>query len=100
MHVSPLSRIELEGALPTIPNWRFEDDALVRELRFSSHPEAIAFIVELSAVAEEMSHHPEILNIWASVTLTLRTHDAGDKVTSLDIMLARAVDDLWDAAQG
>lgn len=100
MSLSPLTRLELEAVLPTIPGWRVEGDALVRELRFASHPEAIAFIVKLSVVAEELAHHPEILNVWATVTLTLRTHDAGDKITSLDVMLAREVDELWDASQG
>ena len=97
MGLSPLSANELDGVMPTIPDWRLEDGALVRRLRFDSHPAAIAFIVKVSSIAEEMEHHPEILNVWASVTLTLRTHDAGDRVTSLDVMLAREIDALMSS---
>lgn len=94
MALSPLTPYELDPILPTIPRWRSVNDSLVRDYEFASHPEAIAFIVRVSEVAEEHEHHPEILNVWSKVTLTLRTHDAGDKVTSFDVQLARAIDDL------
>lgn len=94
MALSPLSAYELDQIMPTIPEWTLEGDSLVRKWTFASHPEAIAFIVEVSRIAEDHEHHPEILNVWAHVTLTLRTHDAGNKVTSFDVQLARDIDDI------
>lgn len=96
MSISPLSSSEIKDALSTLPDWTLEDDALVRQLRFSSHPDAIAFMVRLAFINEELNHHPEILNVWANLTLTLRTHDADDKVTARDVELARKVDEVWE----
>lgn len=97
MSVRPLSSSDLEAALPTLSGWNVEDDALVRTFRFASHPDAIAFIVRLGFIAEEMSHHPEIWNVWANLKLTLRTHDADDRITSRDVDLAQKVNALWEA---
>lgn len=97
MSVSPLSPSELKTALPTLTDWRLEDNALVRHLRFTSHPDAIAFIVRLAFIHEKMNHHAEMLNVWANLTFTLRTHDAGDQVTALDVKLAREINELWAA---
>jgi 4a-hydroxytetrahydrobiopterin dehydratase len=38
-----------------------------------------------------MDHHPEWLNVYKTVEVTLSTHDAGG-LTDRDIALARAMD--------
>lgn len=96
MSVSPLSASELEATLSTLPDWRLENNALVRHLRFTSHPDAVAFMVRLAFIHEKMNHHSEMLNVWANLTFTLRTHDADDQVTSLDVKLAQEIDGLWE----
>jgi 4a-hydroxytetrahydrobiopterin dehydratase len=40
-----------------------------------------------------MDHHPEWLNVYKTVDVTLSTHDAGG-VTEKDIALAKAMDTL------
>ena len=40
------------------------------------------------------NHHPEIHNVYKTVVLALTTHDAGNKVTALDVELAAAIDAL------
>ena len=89
-----LSPPELERALGELDGWRHDGRALLKTLRFSSHPEAIAFLVRLAFVAEAQGHHAEIRNVYATVELTLTTHDAGDVVTEQDVRLARAIDGL------
>lgn len=44
-------------------------------------------------VAQGMDHHPEWFNVWNTVRIDLRTHDA-DGVTSLDLKLAEAMEAL------
>jgi 4a-hydroxytetrahydrobiopterin dehydratase len=45
----------------------------------------------MSFEAEELAHHPELLQVYGRVELRLRTHDAGNRVTALDVALATAI---------
>lgn len=85
-----LSVQEIESAIEDLPNWRYQDGALVRDYRFANFSEAFAFLTRVALLAEKNDHHPDIHNSWASVTLSLRSHDAGG-VTQRDIELARRV---------
>ena len=42
-------------------------------------------------VAEQLDHHPEWFNVYATVRVHLTTHDAGG-LSQLDLDLARAMD--------
>ena len=87
-----LTSDEIERALGDLPGWRFEQDALRREYTFGGFKEALSFIVRIGMHAEEQGHHPEIFNVYATVRLALRTHDAGDRVTAKDVELARTIE--------
>jgi len=86
-----LSRAELDEALGSLPGWRLEDGALVRDYRFAGFSEAFAFLTRVALLAEKADHHPDIHNSWARVTLRLSSHDAGG-VTQRDVDLASAID--------
>jgi 4a-hydroxytetrahydrobiopterin dehydratase len=88
----PLTEAEIHGALRALPEWRLEDDALCRDLRFADFTEAFSFLTRVALLAERSGHHPEIHNVYRDVTLRLRTHDAGDRVTRRDVELAAAID--------
>lgn len=75
--------------------WTTEGDALVSERRFADFAQALAFVNEVGALAEERGHHPDILlHGYNNVRLTLATHDAGHTVTDADRDLAAAIDAL------
>ena len=42
-----LTRDEIDLALPNLPGWRFEGDALVKVFTFDGFPEAVAFVNRL-----------------------------------------------------
>ncbi len=88
----PLSNDAIQSALEGLPEWAYGNERLVRTFTFSDFRAAISFIVRLSFYAEEMNHHPELTNVYNRVTVALTTHDAGDRVTDLDVKLARAID--------
>lgn len=88
-HVS--SERILEG-LKVLPGWSYEGNALHKTFKFKNFREAISFIVRLSFEAEERNHHPEIRNVYNSVTLHLSTHDAGNQVTEKDLQLAEIIE--------
>jgi 4a-hydroxytetrahydrobiopterin dehydratase len=51
------------------------------------------FSSRAALVAEKMDHHPEWLNVYGRVDVTLTTHSA-QGITALDIDLARKMDEI------
>ncbi len=76
-----------------LSNWALlpNRDAIVRSYQFKDFKSAFAFMTQCAMHAEEMNHHPEWLNVWNRVEVTLSTHDSGG-LTQRDIELARAMD--------
>jgi len=92
----PLSDAAVQEALADLDGWVHEDDKLKKTFEFSNFREAISFIVRLSFYAEELVHHPEIENVYSTVSIALTTHDAGDKVTDMDVELASQIEEfVW-----
>lgn len=92
----PLSESDIDDALDDLPGWSYEDDKIKKTYEFSNFREAISFIVRLSFHAEEMMHHPELENVYNTVSVALTTHDAGGKVTEMDTELASTIEEfVW-----
>ena len=68
-------------------------DAIAKTFRFADFSGAFGFMARAALAAEKMDHHPEWLNIYNRVEVTLSTHDAGG-LTERDIGLAAAMDRL------
>jgi 4a-hydroxytetrahydrobiopterin dehydratase len=86
--INALSALQIESHMGSLPGWTFEADSLKKTYSFGSFREAMSFLVRIGFEAEELNHHPELFNVYSTVTVTLRTHDAGNKVTDKDIDLA------------
>ena len=92
----PLSDADIDDALSDLDGWTHADDKLQKTFEFSNFREAISFIVRLSFCAEEMMHHPELENVYNTVSVALTTHDAGGTVTETDVELATKIEDfVW-----
>jgi 4a-hydroxytetrahydrobiopterin dehydratase len=68
-------------------------DAIHKAYRFKDFNEAFAFMSRIALMAEKMDHHPEWLNVYNRVEITLSTHDAGG-VSERDVALARFIDSI------
>lgn len=70
--------------------WTVEEagNAVTRQFKFKTFPEALGWMVNMGVIAEKMNHHPEWSNVYNRVDVRLTTHDAGG-LTSLDLELAR-----------
>ncbi|GAB5521099.1 MAG: hypothetical protein RhofKO_33500 [Rhodothermales bacterium] len=96
MAAQPLAADAVESMVANLPGWAYADDALTKTFEFKDFRAAVSFIVRMAFYADELNHHPELENVYNRVTLTLKTHDAGDKVTDLDIKLAQHIEDfVW-----
>jgi 4a-hydroxytetrahydrobiopterin dehydratase len=81
------------AALASLTGWTLVDgrDAITRTLKFADFSVAFGFMTRVALAAEKLDHHPEWLNVWNRVEITLSTHDAGG-LTERDIKLAKLID--------
>jgi 4a-hydroxytetrahydrobiopterin dehydratase len=89
--MTTLDHDTVRSALEGLEGWQLEDDAIVREWRFGSFGDAIAFINRVAAIAEDVDHHPDIWNSYATVRIRLTSHDVGG-VSQRDLDLAGRID--------
>ena len=89
---APLTKEDVAEALVHLPGWKHDKDALEKTFVMRDFSEALGFIVRVGVEAERINHHPELNNVWSRVTFRLSTHDAGNKVTGLDVQLAEAIE--------
>lgn len=75
-------------------SWKEKDNKLVKDFEFKDFSEAFAFLSRVALAAEKQNHHPEIFNVYNKVSLSLTSHDVGNKVTDRDIKLAQTIDKL------
>jgi 4a-hydroxytetrahydrobiopterin dehydratase len=85
-----LSDDEVEGALADLDGWERAGDEIVREVRFDTFPDAVAFVVRVGFAAEAANHHPDLDVRYNKVRVALSTHSAGG-ITDKDVDLARAI---------
>jgi 4a-hydroxytetrahydrobiopterin dehydratase len=81
--------------LRDFPLWRevAGRDAIARRFVFADFSAAFGFMTRVALLAEKMDHHPEWSNVYATVDITLATHDAGG-VTGMDLSMAREMEKL------
>ena len=91
-----LSPDELAAALYGLPLWSGDGEGIHRSVELPGFPDAVAALVRIAFVAEQLDHHPDVDLRWRTLHLTLVTHSAGG-VTELDLQLARRVDELFPA---
>ena len=83
-----LDLFTLEQRLADLDGWAGNQNGISRTFTFNDFPDALAFMVACAPGIEFRNHHPEWSNVYNRVAVTLRTHDAGNQVTELDIDLA------------
>ncbi len=84
---------ERAAALGGLDGWSEVEgrDAIQKTFKFKDFNEAFGFMTRAALKADRMDHHPEWLNVYNRVEVTLTTHDAGG-VTAKDLELAAFMD--------
>lgn len=101
-----LTEGELADALEGLPLWEPWEDAIAREhprvrqeLRrnfvFKSFLDAIDFMKFVAPRFHDRKHHPRWVNEWKMVQVRLTTWDAGNKITNIDVDVARSVESAY-----
>jgi 4a-hydroxytetrahydrobiopterin dehydratase len=96
-----LTSPEIADRLKTLPGWRLEGGALVREYQTDGWPTTLMLVNAIGFFAEAADHHPDLAVSWGKVGVKLWTHSAGG-VTASDVELARLIEEtaLWRPAAG
>jgi 4a-hydroxytetrahydrobiopterin dehydratase len=90
MRPARLDDEEILRRLEALPGWELREGRLWRRFRFEDFSRAFAFMTRCAMVAEQIDHHPDWLNVYNRVDVTLHTHDVGG-LTELDFSLAEAM---------
>ncbi len=85
--------LSLHGELGTAWNV-VEEHHLERSYKFKDFVRALKFTNVVGAIAEEASHHPDILTAWGKVVVTIWTHKI-DGLTEGDFILAARVEEAF-----
>ncbi len=92
-----LTEAERAAAMPALnaASWGHdpERDAIRKTFRFKNFVRAWSWMSAVALEAEKMNHHPEWMNVYGTVEVTLTTHDANG-LTELDVKLAQKMDAL------
>lgn len=93
--VPPLKGKELEQMRKRLPQWAhwkvINEHHLTREFKFPDFKQALEFVNQVGAIAEEQGHHPDILLSWGKAGITLWTHKV-DGLTESDFIMAAKID--------
>ena len=89
--MSTLDPDTVRARLGDLDGWELDGDTIRREFTFDGFRAAIDFINRIADLADDANHHPELTNVYSTVTVVLTTHDAGG-VTEKDLALAAAID--------
>jgi 4a-hydroxytetrahydrobiopterin dehydratase len=88
-----LTDLEIQNALISLKGWKMEKDGIIKSFVFENFKDALASMIKIGEVAEEMNHHPEWFNLYNKIDIRLSTHDKGG-ITQLDINLAKAIEEI------
>ena len=92
MTPAPISDQHLTAALSALPAWRRDGDSIARTYQLPSFADALAFMQDCAPEIERLAHHPEWTNVYDKVIVRLSTHDAGNRITTRDLELAKIMD--------
>lgn len=87
----PLSQKEAEELLRNIPLWSLGIRAIEREFKFKDFREAMEFVNQVAAIANEQDHHPDLFISYNKVQVTLSTHSIGG-LSLNDFIVAARID--------
>lgn len=93
-----LSDENAEEMLKQTPGWEIQDNTIQRTFSFPSFTAAMDFANQITPIAEEQDHHPDLHVSWGKVRVELSTHKVGG-LSRNDFILAAKINRLWDSKQ-
>ncbi len=73
--------------------WNYKNNHISKTFKFETYMDSIKFINNLSEVAEQKNHHPDMHIGWCEVKINISSHDMGG-VTTKCVNLALSIDSI------
>ncbi|MEJ6576644.1 MAG: 4a-hydroxytetrahydrobiopterin dehydratase [Emcibacteraceae bacterium] len=86
-------KVEIEKILSILHGWKVVEgrNAIYKKFVFDDFKTCFDTMTKIALKAEEMNHHPEWLNVYNHLEITLTSHEKNE-VTSSDFKLAQFID--------
>ncbi|MBL8682732.1 MAG: 4a-hydroxytetrahydrobiopterin dehydratase [Myxococcales bacterium] len=94
MEAKLLAPAEINAALEALPRWSGDERSLRATYEFRDFRGAMRFYAACVEPIEALGHHPTWTNTYGRVDVVTTTHDLGNRVSTLDVALARLFDEL------
>jgi 4a-hydroxytetrahydrobiopterin dehydratase len=75
-------------------NWQKKEEQIHKKFIFKNFDLAIDFFNLVAEAADAQNHHPDILNSYRTIEISLTTHDE-KKITEKDLILASKIDKIF-----
>ena len=91
---------EVDYNLTTLKGWELDENEsrIIKYFEFKNFKEAIATMVKIGEVAEELGHHPDWYNSYNKLNIKLSTHDVGG-LTMKDFELAQRIEEIINTSK-
>ena len=92
--VPPLAGEEINRLLGQLQGWTAEHNHhITKTYEFPDFAQALAFVNEVGALAEQQGHHPDLYLTWGRVRVDICTHKING-LTESDFILGAKIDQL------
>ena len=91
-------KLSLEKVLSQLSTWELTKDgreAVFKEFKFTDFKSAFSFMTSIALKSEEAGLHPEWLNVYNKVKITLTTHDVNG-LSQKDVILGKFIDNQYE----
>lgn len=65
---------QISAALAALPDWRIEDDKLIRTFSFKNYHQTIDFVNAIASIIHQQDHHPDLLVTYNRCVVRYNTH--------------------------
>jgi len=93
--MSTLSDSQIQDLLSKADGWEKADvggqPGIAKTFKTGNFLKGLAFVTQVTVLAEKAGHHPDVVLTYPKVTLQLTSHDAGG-LTERDFSLAGDID--------
>lgn len=73
--------------------WVIDDNAILLKKKFKNFKQSLNFVNEISEIAENMQHHPDIYFGWGYCNVRILTHKINN-LTEFDFLMASKINSI------